>query len=142
VIDRVRGILQRFVDAHGGLAFFAPLDIVFSEYDVVQPDVVFFNAARKGLIDWNKPIREAPDLVVEVLSRGTESNDRGRKLRLFLRYGVPEYWILDPDEHTVEVRLLRGDSYVVAPIARCAERVVSATLPGLACEVSKIFVDC
>ena len=135
-------LLADYADRTDGLAAPAPLDIVFSEYNVVQPDVVFFSAARKGLINWDKPIRNAPDLVVEAISPSTERNDRGRKLRMFTRYRVPEYWILESIEHTIEVLALRGDEYEVVQTARCVETVVSATLPDLVVPVSKVFVDC
>jgi Uma2 family endonuclease len=131
-----------YADRTGGEAFVSPLDIVFSAYNVAQPDVVFFSADRKALITWGKPMRDAPDLVIEALSPGTEGNDRGRKLRMFLRYGVPEYWILDPSQRTLEVLSLRSRNYDVVQKARCGETVVSPTLPDLACEVSKVFVDC
>jgi Uma2 family endonuclease len=141
-VGRCFRCLADYADLTGGMAFISPLDIVFSEYDVVQPDVVFFNAARKGVIDWGQPIRDAPDLVVEALSPSTNGNDRGRKLRMFARYGVPEYWILNPSERTFEVRSLHGEDYVVGQTATCGKTVVSATLPDLVCEVSKVFVDC
>lgn len=120
----------------------APLDIVFSRYDVVQPDIVYFLAERAHLIKPDKVTRDRPDLAVEVLSQGTESNDRGRKLRMFARYGVPEYWILDPVEHTLEILLLRGDFYVAAPKAGGETVVTSTLLPDLSFRVSRLFEDC
>jgi Uma2 family endonuclease len=140
--DRCLVLLNDYAERTGGLAVSSPMDVVFSKYNVVQPDVVFFSARRKGLVQLDDRIRDAPDLVVETLSPGTQANDRGRKLRMFVRYGVPEYWILDPRERTFEVLSLRGDDYVVAQTARCGETVVSATLPDLVCEVSKVFIDC
>ena len=63
-----------------------PIDIVFSEYDVLQPDVVFFGPSRAHLVDLDRAIRHAPDLCVEILSPSTEATDRGRKLQMFARY--------------------------------------------------------
>ena len=67
VVLRLTQILSEYARITGGLALFAPLDIVFSEYDVLQPDVVFFNAERHRQIDFQRPIRIVPSLVVEVL---------------------------------------------------------------------------
>jgi Uma2 family endonuclease len=60
---------------------------------VLQPDIVYFGPARAHLVDLDHAIRHAPDLCVEILSPSTEATDRGRKLQMFARYGVPEYWI-------------------------------------------------
>ena len=71
---------------HGGFAVSSPIDIVFSEHDVLQPDVVFFGPARAHLIDLHTAIRYAPDLCIEILSPSTAATDRGRKLQMFARY--------------------------------------------------------
>ncbi len=55
-----------------------------------------FGPARAHLVDLDRAIRHAPDLCVEVLSPSTEATDRGRKLQMFARYGVPEYWLVIP----------------------------------------------
>lgn len=120
----------------------APLDIVFSKYNVVQPDIVYFLPERAHLIKPDKVTRDRPDLAVEVLSPRTESNDRGRKLRMFARYGVPEYWILDPVDHTLEILLLRGDFYVTTLKAGGETVVTSTLLPDLSFPVSRLFEDC
>lgn len=74
----------------------------------VQPDLVFVTRARSKVVeaDW---IRGAPDLVVEILSPSTEERDRGVKLKLYRRQGVPEYWIVDPGAEVVEVWDFRGE---------------------------------
>ena len=61
-------VLRNYAARHGGFAVDSPIDIVFSDYDVLQPDVVFFRRERQHLIDLDSPIRHAPDLCVEVLS--------------------------------------------------------------------------
>jgi Uma2 family endonuclease len=76
---------------------------VFSEYDVLQPDVVFFDAERRHRLDLRSAIRIVRNLVVEVLSRSTAARDRGRKRSVFAHYGVPEYWIVAPSVKTLEV---------------------------------------
>jgi Uma2 family endonuclease len=135
-------LLADYADRTGGEAAIAPLDVIFSEHDVVQPDVIFYSAARKNLLELNPRPRHAPDIAVEVLSPGTERNDRGRKLRMFVQYGVAEYWLLDSSERTVEVRSLRDGDYVLVLTAGCGETFTSPQFPDLTCDVSWLFRDC
>jgi Uma2 family endonuclease len=95
--------LSAFVEANGlGQVFFAPLDVVFSDFDVVEPDLLFVGRKRQERLD-RACVRGAPDLVVEVLSPTTRRIDATAKLRLFERSGVAEYWMIDPDREWVEV---------------------------------------
>ena len=81
------------------------MDVVLTQESVVQPDILFIsNECREVIADNN--ISGAPDLVVEILSPSTADRDRELKLRLYARHGVREYWIVDPDERTVQVMLL------------------------------------
>jgi Uma2 family endonuclease len=111
----------------------------FSEYDVLQPDVVFFGASRAHLVDLDRPIRYAPDLCVEILSPSTEATDRGRKLQMFARYAVPEYWIVDPVHESIEVHRLEASGYVLAQRASGDDEVGSPVLPGAALRAGSIF---
>ena len=138
-VDNIKQILNRYRDAHGGLSFVSPIDIVFSEYDVVQPDIVFFLQSRRHLVNFDKVIRDRPDLAVEVLSPGTVSNDRGRKLRMFSRYGVPEYWIADSVRGCLEMHVLAGNRFA-APVTSCGDEPVSSRiLAGLTFPASDAF---
>jgi Uma2 family endonuclease len=123
----------------GGEVAMTPLDVVFSEYNVVQPDVLYFVEARLHLLKEHKRPKYRPDVVVEILSPTTESNDKGRKLRMFARYEVPEYWMIDPDDRTIEIRSLRGDFYVVTVKASGDDVVASPLLPDLSFALSRLF---
>jgi Uma2 family endonuclease len=133
--ERLRECCRR----HGGFAVDAPVDIVFSEHDVVQPDIVFFGPERAHLIDVRSAIRHAPDLCVEILSPSTEATARGRKLEMFARYGVPEYWIVDPVNETIEVHGLEASGYRFAQRASGDDEVRSAVVPGAALRAGSIF---
>ena len=85
-----------------GNVFPAPLDVLFAEGDYLQPDILFVRSDRTHLMT-DRGVEGPPDLVVEVLSPSTASRDRGMKLERYRFYGVPEYWIIDPDERTMEV---------------------------------------
>jgi Uma2 family endonuclease len=141
VMLHISEILLEYERATGGLVFESPIDIVFSEHNVVQPDVVFFCKERRHVIDMMAATRAAPDLAVEVLSRSTEARDRGRKMQLLARFGVPEYWIVDPVKNTFEIYVLRASAYErVAALAE-HEDVISPTLPNLTFEAARVFAE-
>lgn len=132
VSARLHLALEDYVRAHGGLVFYAPLDIVLTEYDVVQPDILLFTADRAHLIHPKRVTRAAPDLAVEILSPSTARNDRGRKRALLARHGVREYWLVDPDAVQIEVYALTGDELVLSSSCAGSEPVRSPLLPQLA----------
>lgn len=84
-----------------GLVFSAPIDVLLSNVDVVQPDFLFVSRARHSIIS-EANIQGAPDLVVEILSKSTRKNDEGIKRLLYERAHVQEYWIIDPMTETVK----------------------------------------
>lgn len=132
-------LLRGYGRARGGVVLDSPIDIVFSDYDVLQPDVVFFRRERQGLVNLDAPIRHPPDLCVEVLSASTAATDRGRKMQMFARYGVPEYWIVDPHERQIEIYRLSGDAYARTALASAGEGVQSPTIDGLTLTVASMF---
>ncbi len=99
-VREILGALDAYAKRHGGEALASPIDVVFSQIDAVQPDVVYFAPDRLALIG-DKYIQGAPSLVVEVLSPSSSDVDPGRKLETYARYGVPEYWIVDPKARTI-----------------------------------------
>jgi Uma2 family endonuclease len=131
VLGRLYLALAAYVQVHGGSVFVAPLDIVLTDYDVVQPDVLMFMPEREHLLHMRKVTRHAPDLAIEIVSPGTSRNDRGRKPRLFERHRVQEYWLVEPDGPSVEVYRLSGTRLVLTATARDGEQVESALLPEL-----------
>lgn len=139
IIHRFANRLKAYRRVHGGLVFFSPLDIVFSEFDTAQPDVVFFEHGREHLIDLRKPIRVAPDLAVEVLSPSTAATDRGKKMQMFARYGVREYWLVDPDARTLEIYWLAEDAYVLAQSASASETAHSTILQDFSVSVGALL---
>jgi Uma2 family endonuclease len=141
VVANIVEILKAYERATAGLVFFAPLDIVLTEYDVVQPDVVFFRHERRHVIDMMQPTRAVPDLAVEVLSRTTEARDRGRKLRLLARFCLPEYWLVDPVVNVLEVFTNVDGSLALAGSHDEGQPLDSPTLPGLVIPTDRVFAD-
>jgi len=89
------------------------VDVVFGEgrsREVAQPDILFIATERRSIIT-RAEIAGAPDIVVEVLSPGTEERDRNYKRTLYQRYGVEEYWIVDPDAHVLDRYVLTAEGF-------------------------------
>ncbi|MGQ0794400.1 MAG: Uma2 family endonuclease [Deltaproteobacteria bacterium] len=97
-----------------GRIFSAPVDVIFDDSFIAQPDLIFIAKERADIIT-EKNVRGAPDLVIEILSPATAKIDRVRKMSLYLRHGVCHYWIVDPDAETLEAyKLDGGGGYRVA----------------------------
>ncbi len=125
-------------DKELGTCFAAPFDVALDDTNLVQPDLLFVSAARASIVTENC-VEGAPDLVVEILSPGTFKADRSDKMQLYRRFGIAEYWILDPKNRSVEVYNLHGGEYRLASFAIEAGEVASAVLEGLKVEVGKVF---
>ena len=84
-----------------GEVFVAPFDVILSEHDVVEPDILFVSNERREIVrDW---VHGAPDLVVEILSPSSRRADEITKRHLYERFGVREYWIVDGEVEIVKV---------------------------------------
>ena len=99
-----------------GSVFHAPCDVQLTEHKIVQPDIVIVRKNRKAIITPTK-IKGIPDLVVEILSPSSEENDCVTKRVIYESAGIPEYWIVDPHEHTVQQLVLRDSVYQPQPDA-------------------------
>ena len=117
--------------------FFAPLDVILSNFDVVQPDLIFVFSERAHII--GDYIRGAPDLLVEILSPSTERRDRIAKRVLYARHGVGEYWLVDPYAKTVTVLLLGANGYNTHAVFGEGDTLTSPTLAGFALNLSDLF---
>ena len=141
IISRNRGtLLWEFVRGEGlGQVVWAPTDVVLSLESVVQPDILFISNERRGIITEDN-VSGAPDLVVEILSPSTAERDRELKRTLYARYGVREYWIVDPEDSSVEVMALEEAGFVSAR-RYTSGQVEPPLLPGLAIPLGEIFAS-
>lgn len=121
-----------------GTVYFSPFDVVLSDTEVVQPDLLFISNERAEIIAQDN-IRGAPDLVVEILSPSTAALKRTTKLGLYAQHGVREHWIVDPDANTIMV-LLRGENrFEVGGNYGKGHTLQSPTLAGFTVQVEKLF---
>ena len=121
-----------------GYIYIAPFDVVFSDTDVVQPDVIFVSNDRREIITSDN-IQGAPDLVIEVLSPSTAHRDRTFKRALYARHGVREFWFVDTDAHTIEVLLLGASGYETVGIFGAGQTLTSPTLTGFNLNTDEVF---
>lgn len=156
-------MLRSYLETHPlGEVLYAPLDVVLSDFDVVEPDLFYVSRARAGRLR-ETHLRGAPDLIVEILSGSTGARDRTLKHALYERAGVDEYWLIDPSRDCVEVyrrvdagrhtvdqlaghadEAGRGQSAAVYVLARVLSReagdvLTTALLPGAEFPLSAVF---
>ena len=132
-------VLRGYTRKRGGWALHAPLEVVFSEYDILQPDALLFRAERAHLVDLDAAIRHAPDLCVDIVSPLPAAADPERKSRVYARHGVREYWLVEPAAGSVAVHELTPQGYRLVSTATADGAVRSCTLPGLAFAVCSIL---
>lgn len=119
----------------------APLDVILSRTNVVQPDLIMIHRSRADIVTI-RGVEGVPDLVVEVLSPGSRKRDRQRKFQIYAKHGVPEYWIIDPVAQTLERFELNSEmQYELRDLFENDDRVSSDKLPCVSFPVSDLFKD-
>jgi Uma2 family endonuclease len=123
-----------FRESGVGIAFTAPLDVHLPSGDVVQPDVGLIAHGQADIV--RSHIHGVPDLLVEVVSQGRADRDRIVKRALYERNGVPEYWIVDPEERAIEVLRIEGGAYAPAGYFTGEAVVTTPLFEGLKIPIS------
>lgn len=138
---RLGGYFFQFLQDHPlGELLQAPVDVLLSPHDIVQPDLLFVSVERSHILK-KRYVRGAPDLVVEILSESTRRRDQALKLHRYERFDLREYWLVDPDRGTVTVyRLREGEFLRAADLSAAAGDVLTAPiLPGLEIRLAALF---
>jgi Uma2 family endonuclease len=141
VLLNLAAMIWNYLQEHPvGRVFTAPLDVILSNYDVVEPDLLYLSHERASevLRDW---VRGAPDLVVEIGSPGTRTRDEKIKKRLYERFAVSEYWVVDPELDMINVYRRSEQRYVRVAELSIENKDVLTTplLPGLEMPLSRVF---
>lgn len=136
---RLNQILSDFVIKNNlGEVMYAPIDVVLTESNKPQPDILYISKERLKIIK-EKYIDGAPDLIVEILSPSTISRDRVEKSRLYYTHGVQEYWLVDPDAEIVEVFTPGEKNWYLSGAYSKEEILLSQLLTGLEINLKDIF---
>ena len=132
--------MRVFVERHDlGKVLFAPTDVVLTDTDIVQPDVLFISNEREHIIT-EANIQGAPDLVVEILSPSTAKHDWQAKRDLYAKHGVKEYWLADPANKIVWIMLLRDGALEIVETYASGDVLISPTLTGFEVSVDDLFM--
>jgi Uma2 family endonuclease len=121
-----------------GEVFDAPIDVTLSDTNVVQPDLIYVPGACSEIMEEAR-IDGPPHLVVEILSKWTRSKDRVRKRNIYERMPVPHYWIVDPEDETIEAYALRDGAYVLRSSGLSEGKFVHPDFPGLAFDLAALW---
>ena len=144
ILGTLHMLIRVWLESHPvGRVLMAPLDVVFTDFDVVEPDLLFVSTRRAADILTAKHVTGAPDIVVEIGSPSTRRRDETIKLRLYERCGVSEYWVVDPALDVIRV-YRNQEGRFERPEELRADRqdvLTTAHLDGLALPVVKIFAE-
>ncbi|WP_373229342.1 Uma2 family endonuclease [Cohnella sp.] len=121
-----------------GIVLVAPMDVHFDENNIVQPDLIFIANENLPIIKdgWVKGV---PDLLVEILSPSTGSKDKVRKKAIYERFGVQEYWIVDPGYSTIDQLVLVDGKYQLAATYGDEETFTSPKLSCISIDLRQLF---
>ncbi len=141
VLLRLTRLLDRFLlEGEAGELFIAPLDIVLGPNDVVEPDLLVIASEQGRVRGTENSFVGPPILVVEIISPSSQRTDLVKKMALYARSGVPEYWTVDPQRQEFTIRVLTSGAYFPA-LPDAEGRIASEALEGLQINPSEIFAD-
>lgn len=139
VVGNIYGFLWQFMRRHHtGRVYVAPLDVILSDSDVVQPDVLWI-IGEHSQVETDRGVEGAPDLVIEVLSPSTAKLDEKIKRTRYEFFGVPEYWIVDPDRERIRVFRQHGRSLDLIAELADDNALTSPALPGFSITARDVF---
>ena len=140
IVLRLTRLLDQADRAERGRLLLAPMDVVLSDRDVVEPDLLFIATDRLGIVT-EENVQGAPDLVVEVISEGSRHRDAITKRHIYERHGVRFYWLVDPEEETVRVFELLDGAYGDPRVLTAGQELGCALFPGVTQDVGKLFSE-
>ncbi|MBF0609043.1 MAG: Uma2 family endonuclease [Candidatus Magnetobacterium sp. LHC-1] len=139
ISQRINHAIYTFVTAKKiGEVYYSPLDVILEEgVNRLQPDLLFISNENIAIFqDW---VRGVPDMVCEIVSKGTSAKDMITKRDIYQRYGVPEYWIVIPELEMIEILTLKDSRYELFSYAECSGVVKSRVMDGLEIDIEAIF---
>lgn len=141
--QRVSRNLQRILDSfvfknNLGEVFYAPLDVILSNINITQPDLIYISSINLKIIT-EKNIWGAPDLIVEILSPATSRTDKTIKAQVYAHHGVKYYWLVDPDTCTIEEYSLKEDGYALVKTVQGNNFFTPELFPGLFIDLAQVW---
>lgn len=131
-------LIRTFLEETGsGEVLTAPIELMLQKDVVLQPDLLVVHADHKDILAGDN-ITEAPDFVIEIISSTSAEKDFGKKKELYERFGVLEYWIINPVKEEIDVYIRKEGTFVLAQKIFKGE-IRSLIFEGLKIELDQIF---
>ena len=121
-----------------GEIFGAPLDVTFYNHTVVQPDLFYVSGEQRQIIKETR-IDGPPSLIIEILSPSTSRKDRLQKLRIYQNVKVQHYWLVNPDEKTLECFFIQNDTYALAAAGMDEDIIEHPGFNGLTIDLKALW---
>lgn len=144
VLGDVFGFLWLYLQGNPiGRVYPAPFDVLFSQFDVVQPDILYMSNATAARVITPLNVQGAPDLVIEVASPRTRRRDATLKYDLYERSGVAEYWIVDPEANVVRIHRNESGRFgsAIELSRESGDMLTTPLLPGFELPLTRLFQD-
>ncbi|MBC8110883.1 MAG: Uma2 family endonuclease [Verrucomicrobia bacterium] len=140
VLFKLAKALDTFIsEKKSGILFIAPVDVYLDEENYVVPDLIYLSEAKKVLLTEEGYVKGSPDIIMEVLSPATAKHDKGDKMKIYRKHQIPEYWLIDTKNQSVEVYVFRNGDYDLDQLETGTGTVKSAVLQGFTLEITSIF---
>ena len=141
ILTNLLTILRAYLDRNAVGQVIPTPGIIFGESDAAIPDLVFISNQLFHELVFEERINGAPELMVEIVSPGKENARRDRvvKRQVYGRFGVKEYWIVDPEKRAIEVYRLKKRALVLAGTKMDADDLGTPLLPGLVFKAKDVF---
>jgi Uma2 family endonuclease len=141
ICGRLAAQIRPFVkERQLGRFFTHPIHIILDKHLHYEPDLCFVANERRAIIG-ESYISGPPDLIIEVISESNRSHDTVVKFNDYQRYGVKEYWLVDPRENHIRVFTLEGSSYQTLGVYAPGDRVQTRTFLGLDLDPASVLAD-
>ena len=138
ILNLASKLHQHVLEQDQGDVYIAPLDVVLSEHNVLQPDILYIAKERLDILT-EANVTGSPDLVIEVLSPGTAALDRGRRMDAFAAAGVPHYWLVNQRLRTIEAYELSGERYEMVSRLTETDTFEPALFPSLSLPLASLW---
>jgi len=142
VSDNIVHLMRSYLDENPIGIVVSTIGLILSEYSGVIPDIVFFKRESTARIVTGERLTSAPEIVIEILSPGSENirRDRVAKLHLYEKHGVLEYWIVDREKQGIEIYRLLDTRLKPLGVFTDGDYLTTPILPGFSCSASELFI--
>ena len=135
-----KAIVKFMDEKKTGIVLYSPIDVYLGDENALQPDIVFISKQRRDLIK-DDGIHGAPDMVIEILSPSTAYYDIKKKYKIYEKFGVKEYWIVDPEMKSVELfTLTEQGKFLLSADFTNQGTIKSVILGGFEITLEEIFL--